>query len=131
MFVKGHHIGRPKGSKPRTWANIDYWYRKLEAEFHSLTPLDRAKISLEVMKCLMNKLPVLPKSAADSVANASETLDLIKSLESKDKSLPVEAIETQPVSLDKPNTNTDVIKTEQTIVVARDSAAPILPVNKA
>lgn len=84
-FEKGHHIGRPKGAKTRNWLNIDYWYNHLMAEFPLLKPAQRAKISLEVLKVLVNKSPSLPVDPSESVKNTEAAFNLIRALENGDK----------------------------------------------
>lgn len=123
-FVKGHKFGgRPKGSKPRSWLQIEYWFNRLNAEYYQLKPIEKAKISLEVMKVLVNKLQTLPKEASDSVANASATMDLIKALEGHGKAIPVDSNAGSQLQTEEQKVTVDV--SNPVISTTEDSDASI------
>ncbi len=114
-FVKGHKRGgRPKGSKVKTWLNVEFWYNRLNAEFFNLKPHERAKISLEVMKVLINRAKELPKSTLDAVNGNEETAELIKALESKDKPVAADSNEATALPSDLTQTIKATIQGEQT-----------------
>lgn len=82
-FKVGNNLaGRRSSSQDKTWYSISYWHKKLEREWSLLKPNQRAHYSVELIKLLASKLNTLPVDMKDSISNASETLSLIKSLES-------------------------------------------------
>lgn len=114
-FVKGHKRGgRPKGTKNHTWLNIEYWYNRLNADWFNLTAAQRAKISVELMKALVNKAPSLPQDPNESLQNANASMELIKALESKDKPLEIESKEHTEENSEKPDSIVVPLQGQQT-----------------
>jgi hypothetical protein len=68
--------------KDQSWAKISYWFEKLKDEWKDLTPNQRASYSVELMKLLTNKAKSLPVDPSDSVLNANEAMEQLKALES-------------------------------------------------
>lgn len=82
MFEKGHKgPGRPKGSKDKKFMTLQYWYDELLKDWNKLKPAQRAKLSVQLMQMLTNKLKQLPVDPQDSVFNANEALNQLKELE--------------------------------------------------
>lgn len=82
MFEKGHKgPGRPKGSKDKKFLTLQFWFDELCKDWPKLKPAQRAKLSVQLMQMLTNKLKELPGSQADSLFNANEALSRLKLLE--------------------------------------------------
>jgi hypothetical protein len=80
-FIKGHHIGRPRGSKDHTWAKVTTWFEELKLAWPDLTSNQKAHYSIELMKLLTSKLkqlPVDPQEAKLNVEDALQVLNQIK-----------------------------------------------------
>jgi hypothetical protein len=75
--------GRPRGSKDRSLIRykISYWLDKIEAEWADLTANQRANISLELTKILINKSKALPTDPNDSKLNVDEVMLMLRSAE--------------------------------------------------
>jgi hypothetical protein len=73
--------GRPKGSKDKKFLTLQFWYDRLETDWKKLKPAQRAKLSVQLMQMLTNKLKELPGSPQDSLLNANEALSRLKLLE--------------------------------------------------
>jgi hypothetical protein len=86
--------GRPKGSKDKKFLTLQYWYDQLLKDWAKLKPAQRAKLSVQLMQMLTNKLKQLPSDPQDSVFNANEALNQLKVLEAglanKSASSPIE-----------------------------------------
>ena len=80
-FEKGHHIGRPKGSKDKSYLKLQHWYNELAKDWDKLRPAQRAKLSVQIMQMLINKLKQLPSDPVDSVSNAQEAQNLLREIE--------------------------------------------------
>lgn len=85
MFKKGHNIGRPKGSKDKSYLKLEFWYQELMKDWPKLRPSQRAKLSKELMQMLTNKMKSLPNSPEQSVINAKEAQELLIEIEGKKK----------------------------------------------
>jgi hypothetical protein len=83
MFLKGHkgQGGRPKGSKDKKFLTLQFWFDELCKDWPKLKPAQRAKLSVQLMQMLTNKLKQLPSDPSDSVFNANEALLHLKALE--------------------------------------------------
>lgn len=102
MFHKGHHIGRPKGSKDQSWAKITYWFELLKTELNkkidvtertrdgslirtyqtdAVDPNKRAEIYLQAMKMLCSKAKQLPIDPTESKLNADRARIELQALE--------------------------------------------------
>lgn len=78
--------GRPKGSKnsrprARPIFKAGYWFSRLNHEWPSLIPQQRANICVDMIKMIFGKLPSLPKNQRDSSRNATEILEALSRLE--------------------------------------------------
>lgn len=73
--------GRPKGSKDRKFLTLQYWFDELCKDWKKLKPAQRAKLSVQLMQMLTNKLKALPGDPQDSVINANEALSRLKAIE--------------------------------------------------
>ena len=85
MFVRGdpkiHKGGRPKGSKDKKFLTLQFWFDELCKDWPKLKPSVRAKLSVQLMQMLTNKMKQLPSDPQDSVFNANEALSRLKALE--------------------------------------------------
>lgn len=82
LFTKGHtRGGRRKGSQGKVYLSLDYWFRHLNAEFPNLTSHQRAKISLEAFKALLNKTTALPQDPSATLPSSDNLAQLIRDLE--------------------------------------------------
>lgn len=79
--VSGNPSGRPKGSKDHKWANLNFWMEKLENEWSSLNPNQRAIIALEAWKTLVKIRPLPPDTPEQSKANAEMVFMELKNAE--------------------------------------------------
>ena len=105
-FVKGHHIGRKKGSKAKVYLSLDYWFRHMNAEWFNLTSIQRARISLEAFKALLAKVQALPQDPSASLPTSSNLADLVKQLEQtspivKSQESQLNNVKTESLSLEK------------------------------
>lgn len=83
-FEKGHKgPGRPKGSKDKSYLTLQYWYDELRADWDKLRPAQRAKLSVQLMQMLVNKMKSMPNSPEQSVVNAKEAQAMLEQLESR------------------------------------------------
>lgn len=80
-FKKGHHIGRPKGSKDKSYLTLQYWYDELMKDWDKIRPAQRAKLSMQLMQMLTNKIKNLPGSPEESVMNAQAAQEMLAQLE--------------------------------------------------
>ena len=48
--------GRPKGSKNKAYLTLQHWYDELRQDWPKLRPAQRAKLSVQIMQMLINKL---------------------------------------------------------------------------
>ena len=62
--------GRPKGSKDKKWATLEYWFALTEADWQELTPKDRIAAVTEIIKLLIPRRTLPPQTPGDSVENA-------------------------------------------------------------
>ncbi len=83
LFKKGHHIGRKKGSKDKSYLTLQYWYDELMKDWDKIRPAQRAKLSMQLMQMLVNKLKTIPNSPEESVANAQAAQDMLSVLEGR------------------------------------------------
>src|ERR1039458_4894158 len=99
--VSGNPAGRPKGSKDRKWASLDYWIEQIEPELERMTHIKetakdgciveydvpavsvelRMKVKLDIFKALLARQALPPESPEESVANALSVQELLKELE--------------------------------------------------
>lgn len=112
MFKKGHHIGRPKGSKDKRYLDLQYWFNLLEKELEkkifvtettksgqlirtyqtdAVDPNKRAQLFLDAMKMLVSKSKSLPGSPTESKTNADEAMKLMRELEGNGLVKPLES----------------------------------------
>jgi hypothetical protein len=73
--------GKRLGSKHLAYYKIGYWLDKLHEELPNLTANQRANISVELIKLLVNKSKALPIDPNDSKLNATEALKLLQDVE--------------------------------------------------
>lgn len=79
----GNPVGRPKGSKDKSYLTLQYWYNELMKDWPKLRPAQRAKLSKELMQMLTNKLKSIPGTQEQSVINAKEAQKMLEGLEEK------------------------------------------------
>lgn len=78
--------GRPKGSKDKSYLKLEFWYNELKKDWPKLRPAQRAKLSVQIMQMLVNKLKALPSDPIDSVSNAKDAQNLLNLLDGTFKS---------------------------------------------
>lgn len=80
--------GRPKGSKDRRWATLEYWFTELQKTLadERLPISDKAKAQLKCLELILAKRALPAESSEESAANAADALKLLKELE--DSTLP-------------------------------------------
>jgi len=87
MLKKGckslNPAGRPKGSKDKSYLTLQFWHDELMKDWPKLRPAQRAKLSAQLMQMLTNKMKALPTNPIDSVRNVEESMNILKSLETK------------------------------------------------
>lgn len=103
LFEKGHKIGRPKGSKDKSYLTLQYWYNELMKDWTKLRPAQRAKLSAQLMQMLTNKLKALPNSPEQSVINAKEAQEMLNSLEGTEAVKNESKAVVEPTNLTPPN----------------------------
>ena len=73
-WVKGHPPerggGRPKGSKEKKWATLEYWFDMIEGDWLKLEPEKRIALVSEFVKLLIPRRTLPPQTPGDSVENA-------------------------------------------------------------
>jgi len=79
-FEKGHHIGRPKGSKDKSYLTLQFWFNEMMKDWDKIRPAQRVKTSAQLMQMLTNKLKAIPGSQEQSVINAKEAHELLQEL---------------------------------------------------
>jgi hypothetical protein len=107
MFQPGNKAGkgRPKGSKDKSFTTLKFWFDRLESDWAKLKPTVRAKLCVQLMQMLTNKMKSLPSDPQDSVFNANEALSRLKALEQPSvKSQPANDQDqvTQPINTNPP-----------------------------
>lgn len=82
QFVGDGHPGpgRPKGSRDKKWANLEYWYGLVINEWKDLKPTDRAWIAMAAFKALLGRAQI-PLTSEESVQNVNRALATLKMLE--------------------------------------------------
>ena len=78
--VSGNPAGKPKGTKDKVWASLDYWYGLVINEWPDLKAVERATIAISAWKALVSrdKTPLTP---IESVKNAEAAMNALKMLE--------------------------------------------------
>ncbi len=100
----GNPAGRPVGSKDKKYLNLQYWFTMLEEELNrnihvkeffangtmyreydrpAVEPNTRARLFMDAMKMLVNKMANLPKDSEESVHNAEQLMAEMKQLEAE------------------------------------------------
>lgn len=72
--------GRPKGSKDRKWASIEFWYGLIENNIDALSPVNKVKLGQWGCELLVGKMKEI-RNPAESTANVEETMKLLKEME--------------------------------------------------
>ena len=72
--------GRPKGSKDKKWANLEYWYELVINEWSDIKPTDRAWIAMAAFKALLGRSQAVltPDESVHNVEKAMATLKLLE-----------------------------------------------------
>lgn len=75
--------GRPKGSKDKVWATLQYWFEKLNKDLENpdLAISDKVKAELKCIELILEKRALPSESSEESVTNAADALKLLKDLE--------------------------------------------------
>ena len=75
--------GRPKGVKDQKWATLEYWFTELQKSLDhpDLQISDKVKAQLKCMELILAKRNLPNESVEDSVNNAKQLMDELKSLE--------------------------------------------------
>lgn len=75
--------GRPKGSKDKKWANLEYWFGLLDEVWAELDADDKAHLAMEGFKALLGRVKLPAQTPLESAENAQKTMEALKMLESK------------------------------------------------
>ncbi len=73
--------GRPKGSKDKSYLKLTHWHDELKKDWGKLKPAQRAKLSVQIMQMLINKLKGLPVDPEESVSNTEDAMKMLRELE--------------------------------------------------
>lgn len=84
LFEKGN-TGKPKGSKDKSYLKLSFWFDEVKKDWSKLKPSQRAKLSIEMMKMLTNKLKALPVDPEESNINAEEALKMLEQIAPSNK----------------------------------------------
>lgn len=60
---------------------LKFWYDRLETDWKKLKPAQRAKLSVQLMQMITNKIKQLPSDPQESLMNANDALTQLKQLE--------------------------------------------------
>lgn len=77
----GNPAGRPKGAKDRKWTQAQYWFERLENEYEKISPAQRARLCLEMLKVVIGKTKDAPVSPEESKQNVEDAMKILKELE--------------------------------------------------
>jgi hypothetical protein len=75
--------GRKPGAKDKVWASLEYWFTELQRSLENpkLQISDKVKAQLKCIELLLAKRNLPNESVEDSVNNAKQLMDELKSLE--------------------------------------------------